>query len=537
MMPDPDPLPAGAGTCWFGTMRLQPLLAAFTKETDGVKTSDDIEYIHRMRVASRRLRVALPLFAPCFPARQYRIWTEELRKITQSLGEVRDTDVQIDFLKSSIKRNQKGNRKGRPADEMPDPLTWEMQVFVTTLIQKRAKLQKRVVTALDAFLKSGVLEEMQSALTAPSDGIRQAARRAAAAGVPAVAAERIGMRLETMLGYEPYLSDPDAITEHHRMRIAAKKLRYTIEVYSPVYRLGLDKFLVRVKKVQEILGDIHDCDVWIDTLTAMIVSERSGTRPGTGEDDASRHTLTGIRMFLREREKQRQILHRKMILYWGSLARAGTWCELRSALMDGRKTIFSLPPDVPEEIVRPAVLLSAGDELSMVSHARQVTRLSLDLFDLTREHHNLGSRERFLLECAGMLHDAGWKFGRRGHQDMSRDMILRDERLPFDLRDRSVIAIIARAHRKGLKIESDVLYSLLSATERNVTRTLAALLRFADGMDPRHDGAVKSIACAIGQGEIRFELKATADIPLEKARALAKSDLISEVFARKVVIP
>lgn len=535
MMPDPDSLPAGAGTCWFGTVRLQPLLTAFTKEVDGVKTSDDIEHIHRMRVASRRLRAALPLFAPCFPPRQYRIWMEELRKITQSLGEARDTDVQIDFLKSFIKRNRKG--KGGPADEIAVPLTREMEVFLTALTRRRAKLQKRVVTALDAFQKSGVLEEMQSAFTALSSGTRQAPRRAAAAGVPAVAAERIGRRLDTLLGYEPYLSDPDAIAEHHQMRIAGKKLRYTIEVYSPVYRLGLDKFLVRVKKVQEILGDIHDCDVWIDTLTAMIVSERSRTRSGTGKDNASPHTLTGIRMFLHDREEQRHILHRKMILYWSSLGRAGIWDELRSALFDGRKAVFSLPQNLPEESVRPAVLLSAGDEPSMVSHALQVTRLSLDLFDQTRELHNLGSRERFLLECAGMLHDIGWKFGRRGHQVMSREMILRDEHLPFDLRDRSVIGVIVSAHRKRLKIKSDILYSLLmSATEKNVTRTLAALLRFADGMDPRHDGAVESIVCAIGQGEIRVELKATGDIPLERARALAKSDLIAEVFARKVVI-
>ncbi len=536
MMPDPDSLPAGAGACWFGTMRLVPLLGAFTKEIEGVRTSDDIEYIHRMRVASRRLRAALPLFAPCFPARQYRTWMEELRQITRSLGEARDTDVQIDFLLTSIKRNRKGNRKNGKAGGVPDPLNREMQVFVTSLMQKRVKLQKRVVNALNDLEKSGVPDEMQRALTTPSAGKHLSLPKAAAAGVPAVAAERIGSRLETMLRYDRYLSDPDAIAEHHMMRIAAKKLRYTIEVYSPVYRRGLDKYLVRVKKVQEILGDIHDCDVWIDTLTAMIVTERSKTRSAAEEKETTRHTLTGIRTFLHERERRRHILHRKMILYWSSLTRAGTWDELRNALHEERKSEFRLPAVLPEEIARPAILISAGDEAAVLPHARQVTRLSLDLFDQTSALHNLGSRERFILECAGMLHDIGWRYGQKGHQSMSREMILRDERLPFDLGERSVIGIIARAHRKGVRIENDILYALLTATEKNVTRTLASLLRCADGMDPGHNGAVESIVCSAGPGEILIELKAATDITEEKARAMEKSDLISQVFGRQVVI-
>ena len=48
-----------------------------------------------------------------------------------------------------------------------------------------------------------------------------------------------------------------------------------MEVYGPLYRLGLKKYLDRVKKVQEILGDLHDCDVWIDTVMVILLKERS----------------------------------------------------------------------------------------------------------------------------------------------------------------------------------------------------------------------------------------------------------------------
>ncbi len=78
--------------------RILPLLDAFLGEIDGVRSGRDIEHIHRMRVASRRLRAALPLFKSCFPKEKFRKWMPELQKITRALGDARDTDVQIAFL-------------------------------------------------------------------------------------------------------------------------------------------------------------------------------------------------------------------------------------------------------------------------------------------------------------------------------------------------------------------------------------------------------------------------------------------------------
>ncbi|MDP3565474.1 MAG: CHAD domain-containing protein, partial [Methanoregula sp.] len=100
----PEPVRAA---CYFGNARLLPLLEAFAKETEGVRAAEDIEYIHRMRVASRRLRAALPLFATCFPVKNYNRWSEEIRNITRALGEARDTDVQIAYLTKYQKRSEK----------------------------------------------------------------------------------------------------------------------------------------------------------------------------------------------------------------------------------------------------------------------------------------------------------------------------------------------------------------------------------------------------------------------------------------------
>ncbi len=81
------------------------------------------------------------------------------------------------------------------------------------------------------------------------------------------------------------MHNPDAVYEHHALRIAAKKLRYTLETYAPLYRRGFTKPIARIKKVQDLLGDIHDCDVWIEQMTMAIIKQHTrrhpvGTLPG-----------------------------------------------------------------------------------------------------------------------------------------------------------------------------------------------------------------------------------------------------------------
>ncbi|MFQ6042085.1 MAG: CHAD domain-containing protein, partial [Candidatus Poribacteria bacterium] len=57
--------------------------------------ADDIEYVHRMRVASRRLRSGFALFEECFPPKRLKRWRKQIRRVTRALGDARYTDVQI----------------------------------------------------------------------------------------------------------------------------------------------------------------------------------------------------------------------------------------------------------------------------------------------------------------------------------------------------------------------------------------------------------------------------------------------------------
>jgi CHAD domain-containing protein len=62
----------------FGLEVLQNRLPALTRELEGVRAADDLEYVHRMRVASRRMRNALALFGAELPRKYYAEWTHEL---------------------------------------------------------------------------------------------------------------------------------------------------------------------------------------------------------------------------------------------------------------------------------------------------------------------------------------------------------------------------------------------------------------------------------------------------------------------------
>lgn len=65
---------------------------------EGTRAGDDIEALHDMRVASRRLRAALSVFAVAFPPKPFAMTEKEVARVTDALGAVRDADVQIEFM-------------------------------------------------------------------------------------------------------------------------------------------------------------------------------------------------------------------------------------------------------------------------------------------------------------------------------------------------------------------------------------------------------------------------------------------------------
>jgi CHAD domain-containing protein len=523
--------------CSFGVQRLLPLLDAFSKEIEGVESGQDIEYIHRMRVASRRLRAALPLFFSCIPEKKYRVWMLEIQKITRALGEARDTDVQIAFITKLIKKRQRSADEKTPSIDYPVRVKGDVEsILLLQLQKKRSKLQVAVIKNLEKLKTSGIIDEMRTFFISQAPGTRMTRKRSHPYAIPMVAAGRISRRLDIMLSYERWVHNPDAVVQHHAMRIAAKKLRYTMEVYGPLYRLGLKKYLARVKKVQEILGDLHDCDVWIDTVMVILLKERSASPVKISSKNNQIQRMSGYRHFLSEREKERKRLYLRYVRYWDSLVRAGIWDALRTTLDEGRKRKFRLPATNKKDEIRSSVSALVGQFPEGMAHSRKVTDLALTIFDELSSLHQMGAHERFILECTGLLHDIGWKFGHKGHSKRSADMIVSDEYLPLDLYDRAMIALVALAHRNTIRFESQGLFSLLSSKGRDSVMMLASFIRIADGLDYLHHGSVDSIYCSAGPDSVIMEISATGDVRLELQRAGMRGDLFIRVFNRQLVI-
>jgi CHAD domain-containing protein len=89
-------------------VRADELFAAAEEVLD----TRDIERVHDMRVASRRLRAVLEIFAPCFPATEYDGVLRDVKRLADALGERRDPDVHIDALEAFAAAIAPGQRPG-----------------------------------------------------------------------------------------------------------------------------------------------------------------------------------------------------------------------------------------------------------------------------------------------------------------------------------------------------------------------------------------------------------------------------------------
>ena len=120
------------------------------EQFDGLRGAEDVEFIHRARVASRRLRAALKMFSDCFDAKKMKRWRKQIRGITEGLGEARDRDVQIEFLCGIL-------------SDVTDKTCFSgISQLLVQLETEREQLQPAVVKATNRLEASGALEEMQA---------------------------------------------------------------------------------------------------------------------------------------------------------------------------------------------------------------------------------------------------------------------------------------------------------------------------------------------------------------------------------------
>jgi CHAD domain-containing protein len=304
----------------FGLETLQERLPALAKEIDGVRAAEDIEYVHRMRVASRRVRNALALFGADLPRKPYAVWRDELRRITRALGAARDTDVQIAWVQNFLQQDTaEAQRVG-------------IERLLLRLRQQRAVAQSKVLKALDRLEDRRVIADMNDTLQELLVHARVYEVESLPADLYRRATEAIHLRLEEFLTFAPHVPHPERVSELHQMRIAAKHLRYTLEVFQPLYDRALRKPIKIVKEIQELLGEVHDCDVWLDYVPQFIEEERARTLSYFGEAVPAQAFLPGLQALEEDRRDQRLRSYYMFRRFWELTQEKDLWEHLRAAV-------------------------------------------------------------------------------------------------------------------------------------------------------------------------------------------------------------
>ena len=136
-------------------------------------------------------------------------------------------------------------------------------------------------------------------------------------------------RLEELYQFAPYISDPAKVTELHNMRIAAKRLRYTLEIFAPCFTgKEFDKLYAQAKSIQEQIGEIHDRDVR-GPLLQEFLDARAESRP---------EIRPGLERLIQSQQSERAKLYRLYIAYWNKLQKQGFKRQFLQMLVQSEDT-------------------------------------------------------------------------------------------------------------------------------------------------------------------------------------------------------
>jgi inorganic triphosphatase YgiF len=227
--------PEGSAADAFHAVALD-CIAHYQANEHGALNSDAPEFIHQMRVALRRLRSALRVFAPALPAGCADDLAQHLRALAGELGELRDRDVLQSELVAPL--------LGKTASP-------ELNDLASTLLAIRGEVRERVINAL----QDGRQARLMIALL---DVLHRLDEQRDAPSLAALARKRLA-RAHTRMIAAARLARSGDIAALHALRIDVKRLRYALEFNLPLLHANrARRALETLAAAQEQLGFIND---------------------------------------------------------------------------------------------------------------------------------------------------------------------------------------------------------------------------------------------------------------------------------------
>ena len=218
----------------------------------GTRLGEDIEELHDMRVATRRMRAAFRVFGAYLDMKQLKPLVKDLRRTGQALGDVRDLDV---FWEKTQ----------RYLDTLPPEQHYDLSPLRKAWETERKRARERMLAHLDneryAQFKKRFTEFLEASNAAALPVFSEK-------GEPLpnrlrhVAPVAVYQRMADIQAYDEWVSGPDVPLERlHQLRIAAKRLRYTLEFFQEVLGPEAKELIKEMKNLQDHLGDLQDAVV------------------------------------------------------------------------------------------------------------------------------------------------------------------------------------------------------------------------------------------------------------------------------------
>lgn len=321
--------------CSYISKQLDKLM----QHLNGARSRDDIEDVHQVRVACRRMRSAMLLFADCFDEKLLAGWQKQIKKLLKSFGAARDLDVQILFLTERINMLEPEQRKMRSGIRRM-LLRWQ---------QKRDAVQPRLIKTIDMVQKKHILTNIHLETEKTLFVLKPHNPPVCSPVIEKRAFEQINHHIHDLLAKRLSMDDPTDVPGHHAARIAAKKLRYAMEICNEALDDKLKPAIKTIKHIQTLLGDIHDCDVWELDIEHFIQDERQRAIDYYGNARPFNRILPGLEYLRTERHTHRQQLFAEAHAYFVELEQQKFWQQLQHTLDALIKDQKGMTHDEPQD--------------------------------------------------------------------------------------------------------------------------------------------------------------------------------------------